>query len=356
MNRTLVPACLLLAALALPQGPARADTAARLVEEIGVTRQGSNFTVTVMFGCTVRYVSHMPADAGDVLHVRVIPGADCGSPATGWVIPPPVDDRGVIRRVTANRSLGNDVDLAIQWTSTEQYMLVPAFRGRGLRILLIRPDTPRGRVTVSEVPDAGVRYAVNLDASKEPFDAAAIAAASAATGFAAYVSETDVDGEHWYRLRAGPFLTQQDARDVLNAARRSYPKAWVAVADDSTTTAPGAAIAAGHAPKAGLAGFVAIETDAGARPELAIPRQAVLPDGLARVFFRRDPKDPDKVIRVDADLGLDDGRWVEVKSGLVDGDEVVVDGAYELVLASSGSAQKGGHFHADGTWHADDHK
>lgn len=106
----------------------------------------------------------------------------------------------------------------------------------------------------------------------------------------------------------------------------------------------------------GLAGFVAIETDAGARPELAIPRQAVLPDGLARVFFRRDPNDPDKVIRVEADLGLDDGRWIEVKSGLVDGDEVVVDGAYELVLASSGSAQKGGHFHADGTWHADDHK
>lgn len=106
----------------------------------------------------------------------------------------------------------------------------------------------------------------------------------------------------------------------------------------------------------GIAGFVAIETDAAAAPELAIPREAVLPDGLARVFFRRDPNDPDKVIRVDADLGLDDGRWVEVKSGLKDGDEVVTAGAYELVLASSGSAQKGGHFHADGTWHADDHK
>ena len=73
------------------------------------------------------------------------------------------------------------------------------------------------------------------------------------------------------------------------------------------------------------------------------------------VVFRRDPADPDKVIRVDADLGVDDGRWIEVKSGLMDGDEVVGPGAYELMLASSGSAPKGGHFHADGTFH-EDHK
>ena len=59
---------------------------------------------------------------------------------------------------------------------------------------------------------------------------------------------------------------------------------------------------------------------------------------------------------MEADLGLDDGRWVEMKSGLRDGDEVVLAGAYELMLASSGSAAKGGHFHSDGTFHAGEHK
>ncbi len=106
----------------------------------------------------------------------------------------------------------------------------------------------------------------------------------------------------------------------------------------------------------GIAAFVEIETASTAAAELAIPRACVLPDGLQRVFFRRDPGNPDRVIRIDADLGLDDGRWVVVKSGLVDGDEVVLAGAYELMLASSGTAQKGGRFHADGTFHADDHK
>ena len=74
------------------------------------------------------------------------------------------------------------------------------------------------------------------------------------------------------------------------------------------------------------------------------------------MLFRRDPKDPDQVIRLGADLGLSDGRWVEVKSGLRDGDAVVLAGAYELMLASSGAATKGGHFHADGTFHAGEDK
>lgn len=106
----------------------------------------------------------------------------------------------------------------------------------------------------------------------------------------------------------------------------------------------------------GVAGFLEIETAGTTEPVLAIPLAATLQDGLERVLFRRDPADADKVIRLEADLGLDDGRWVEAKSGLRDGDEVVLAGAYELMLASSGSAAKGGHFHSDGTFHAGEHK
>ncbi len=76
-------------------------------------------------------------------------------------------------------------------------------------------------------------------------------------------------------------------------------------------------------------------------------------DGLDRVFFRRDPSDPNKVIRVSADLGASDGRWIEVHSGVMRGDEIVLGGVYPLMLASSqsGGRAEGGHFHADGTFH-----
>ena len=94
---------------------------------------------------------------------------------------------------------------------------------------------------------------------------------------------------------------------------------------------------------------------AGGRTELAIPRRAVLDDGGVPILFRRDPADADQVIRLEADLGRDDGRWVELLSGVADGDEVVVAGHYQLMLATSDAQPTGGHFHADGTFHAEDH-
>jgi HlyD family secretion protein len=103
----------------------------------------------------------------------------------------------------------------------------------------------------------------------------------------------------------------------------------------------------------GVSAYAEVVTDGSAAPETAIPLAAVVQDELARIYFRRDPKDPDKVIRMEGDFGVSDGKWVVVNSGLKAGDEVVLDGVYELKLTGSGKPQGGGHFHADGTWHAD---
>ena len=106
----------------------------------------------------------------------------------------------------------------------------------------------------------------------------------------------------------------------------------------------------------GVSAFLEVTAESTGGPVLAIPRSAVVRDGIVHVFFKRDPSNANKAIRVEADLGIDDGRWVEVKSEVGPSDEVVLDGAYELKLATaqSGTAQKGGHFHADGTYHAEE--
>lgn len=108
--------------------------------------------------------------------------------------------------------------------------------------------------------------------------------------------------------------------------------------------------------RAGIAAHLEIVAEGTDDPQLAIPNSATIRDGLNTVFFRRNPGDPDQVIRVEADLGISDGRWVEVKSGVREGDEVVLDGVYQLMLASSAVAQKGGHFHSDGTFHEGEDK
>jgi hypothetical protein len=105
--------------------------------------------------------------------------------------------------------------------------------------------------------------------------------------------------------------------------------------------------------RAGVSAFLEIVVDATAAPALAVPCSAVVQDGLTHVLFRRDPSDPNQAIRVEADLGTSDGRWIVVQSGLMRGDEVVLGGVYELKLATAQQkgAQQGGHFHADGAFH-----
>lgn len=105
----------------------------------------------------------------------------------------------------------------------------------------------------------------------------------------------------------------------------------------------------------GVSAFLEVASKSTGGIVLAIPRSAVVKDGITHVFFKRDPNDANKAIRVEADLGVDDGRWVEVRSEVGPNDSVVLDGAYELKLATSqsGASQKGGHFHADGTFHED---
>jgi multidrug resistance efflux pump len=109
--------------------------------------------------------------------------------------------------------------------------------------------------------------------------------------------------------------------------------------------------------RAGVAAFLEVVTSVGSGDggaELAIPLRSVARDGTQAIIFRRDPSNPDKAIRVEADLGIDDGRWVVIKSGVAEGDDVVLEGVYQLMVATSGSVTKGGHFHPDGTFHDGD--
>lgn len=106
--------------------------------------------------------------------------------------------------------------------------------------------------------------------------------------------------------------------------------------------------------KAGVSAHLEVTLEGGGG-DLAIPLASVVRDGAMPHVFRRDPKNPDRAIRLEADLGVSDGRWVAILSGVKEGDEVVTSGHYQLMLATSATAVKGGHFHADGTFHEGEH-
>jgi multidrug efflux pump subunit AcrA (membrane-fusion protein) len=97
-------------------------------------------------------------------------------------------------------------------------------------------------------------------------------------------------------------------------------------------TATGAALP--HWVRPGVTALLEIAISGSTDEELAIPLACLVPEGLERVFFRRDPAHPELLKRVIADLGVSDGRWVVLQSGVKEGDEVVLGGVHPLALST----------------------
>ena len=104
----------------------------------------------------------------------------------------------------------------------------------------------------------------------------------------------------------------------------------------------------------GLSASARVLVKESANEEVLLPLDCIVSDGLEKIVFLRDPDKANVVIRTPVELGLSGGGMVEVISGLLDGDTVVEKGKHQLKQAGQGKAPKGGHFHADGTWHLKD--
>lgn len=102
----------------------------------------------------------------------------------------------------------------------------------------------------------------------------------------------------------------------------------------------------------GLSATAHVRVEESASEEVLLPEDCVVTDGLEMIVFRRDPNDAGFVIRTPVELGLRGAGNVEVLSGVLAGDFVVQKGIYQLKHTGLGKAPQGGHFHADGTWHA----
>lgn len=103
----------------------------------------------------------------------------------------------------------------------------------------------------------------------------------------------------------------------------------------------------------GISVIAQVLVEEGRSDEVLVPARCVVLDGLEMIVFRRDPADPGKVIRTPVELGGRGARLVEVLAGVLDGDQLVANGVYQLKQTGIGRAPQGVHFHADGSFHAE---
>lgn len=230
--------CLALAALPVTPAAAQALSAGAsdpLIDLIDADEQSDHVNITVQFRCTIRYVGHSPASTGSSVRVQLRLGADCGVADAGRVPENPSvgGSSNLVRSARLDPGASGDVFLELRWPRELSFVLVPTTNSRGLRLRLLTGGGAKARISVGTPDEPPDGYAVNLESRREAFPEADVQAAGNRLSVPVYVSEVTLDGERWYRLRAGPFSSRNQAEKVLLAAKSVYGRAWLGINDET---------------------------------------------------------------------------------------------------------------------------
>jgi tetratricopeptide (TPR) repeat protein len=211
----------------MPMGP--------LVEFIDTDEREDHADISVQFACSVRYITNTPINHGSKTTITLRLGPDCGSRVNTLAAELPLVGGGghLVTGARVESVVPGEVTLELTWSRELDFVMAPTATGLGLRVRLIGTGRRKASVLLSEL-EAPQGYAVNLESASTKFERDAVEAAAASLKTQAYVSETDIEDTHWYRLRVGPFSTRAEAERVLQIALASYPRAWLAVNDEET--------------------------------------------------------------------------------------------------------------------------
>ena len=222
-------------ACAFMSGESGAQSFDRVLDSVDLTETPAHYDLTLRFNCAVRYLTHTPAGEGTNLNVQLALGSDCSGGTHNETLESP--QPAVVRSIELQTLLASQVQLTVLWRGPQKFVVVPTSDQHGLRIRILRPGETtdaHAKVIVAET-DQGVLtgYAINLDSAATPFADATIQQVQTTSGVRAYQSQITIDDQRWYRLRLGPIVSQADAQKLLLQVKATYPRAWLAIADEN---------------------------------------------------------------------------------------------------------------------------
>ena len=221
----------------IPAGPNR------LVDVIQVDDHENQVDVTMVFNCSMRFVTNVPANEGREVRIQFMPLADCRVNPFEQIpaeIPPLSGGNNIVTGASVESLGPGQITLTLTFAKKERFVVAQGVDPRGLRLRLF--DRARGKVRVLGGQDeTASNFAINLDSQPAPYEPQAIEAAHERLKAPAFVSEVVVDGVKWYRLRVGPIEHRSEAERLLQLALHDYPRAWLAIGDDVVTSDANAA-------------------------------------------------------------------------------------------------------------------
>ena len=210
------------------------------MDVIEVSDHDDQADIAVQFNCSVRYLTHLPASEGVELRVELQPLADCGVGAATLLtseLPPVSGGGGILSAARIESDVPGQIALVLTWNRAERFVLAQGIDPRGLRIRLFDRAPKRGKIVLNEPGETVSTFAINLDSQLKPFETETIELAHQRLKAPVFVSETTVEGQQWYRLRVGPIERRKEADRLLELALPDYPRAWLAIGDDTATSA-----------------------------------------------------------------------------------------------------------------------
>jgi tetratricopeptide (TPR) repeat protein len=233
----LIPLAAVNAASALAQTPLAGVR--RLVDVIEVNDHEDQVDLTMVFNCSMRFISNLPASEGRQVHLQLAPLTDCGVSPLSQMAPetPPVSGgSNIVTAARVEAMAPGQISLTLDFKKNERFVVAQGVDPRGLRLRLIDRARGRGKILVGQSTEEVSNFAINLDSQPKAFGAQDVQLAHDRLKAPAFVSEAVVDGEKWYRLRAGPIERRSEADRLLKLALPYYPRAWLAIGDDAVTS------------------------------------------------------------------------------------------------------------------------
>jgi hypothetical protein len=264
-----------------------------------ISKTGNTTTVEFLFGCPTRYIDHFPlvetdhlqinlsrldqCDTGafenPIREIRMPPGrALAGISEVEYVAKTGIDALLLVRfdfpvRFSVDQRRGlQSLQLFIELPVSDETKEPKSVSSEQPDLPVVRtaplPDTdaikqnperlqqPQEAVTeqISEqntAPSAPELFAINLMSLADPIMNESIASVAATPDQLAYLTNTTLSGQTWYRLRLGFFPTESAARIAAKTLNSRFPGLWVvrvsekerdnarkSLARDSSATAP----------------------------------------------------------------------------------------------------------------------
>ena len=246
-----------------------AGAAPRFITASEVHKGAVYVDLRLEFHCRVHYVEHEPAARSDVLRIRIEPTTICtGAPPTialtrEQLRPLAADDAWLDNIEYSGESPGSEY-LQLTFTEEVRFDVRATSASNELTVRIFGPAIDPSLNRVAKAPErstgsrrvedeaATPKFVVNLQSSVRRPVTADLPSLALPADTSLMVDEVRIDGQTWYRLQVGYFVSSEEAARSLRAFRRDYPGAWIgrAAEDAAISTlqpvpeaAPAAAVA-----------------------------------------------------------------------------------------------------------------